>query len=146
MDEKNILNLYISTLKAISIISTHCHWTTSKTNDNFFGNHLMFERIYKESLDNLDQAAEKVIGVFGLDHFDYDLQTSYLNKLLNKYSSIKEEPVKMLIQVISDFIKLSTSIYKYLDENKKMTLGFDDMICAISNTNESFLYLLKQSE
>jgi DNA-binding ferritin-like protein len=142
-EEKRILNLYISTLKAISLIATHCHWTVKQK--TFFGDHLMFERIYKSSLENLDEAAEKVIGVFGLDNFDYDLQTSFLTKILNKYSPMKTDPISMLIAIVSDFIKLSVSLYDFLDKNKKLTLGFDDMLCAISNTSEGFLYLLKQT-
>lgn len=75
--------LYVATLKALALIHQHNHWTTK--GEMFYGDHLLFERLYNSTLENLDLAAEKFIGVFSDECLNYDLQTELLHKVLLKY-------------------------------------------------------------
>jgi DNA-binding ferritin-like protein len=135
--------LYIATLKALSLIHQHSHWTTKGV--AFYGEHLLFERVYKSALENLDLAAEKFIGVFGDQCLDYDLQTELLSKVLSKYSNLEGSPVQMSQEVEKDFLKFSKDTYNCFEEEGKLTLGLDDMIMAIASDREGALYLLQQS-
>ena len=42
---ERLANLYTATLRAIYHVETFCHWTTKGL--GFYGNHLLFERLYK---------------------------------------------------------------------------------------------------
>ena len=135
--------LYIATLKALYLIEQHCHWTT-KGND-FYGDHLMFQRLYESAQEDVDLAAEKFIGVFGLECLDYTMQADLLNKVLLKYKDI-EDPVSCCLKIEQDFIKFSQSAYDCFKEEETMTLGLDDMVMSIASSREESVYLLKQAQ
>lgn len=134
--------LYVATLKAISLIHQHSHWTTK--GDPFYGNHLLFERIYKSALEDLDLAAEKFIGLFGEDCLDYQLQADLLHKVLLKYKDSEGEPLAMSLAIEKDFLKFSKDAYNCFEEEGKLTLGLDDMVMAIASNREGAVYLLQQ--
>jgi len=135
--------LYVATLKALSLIHQHNHWTTKGV--SFYGEHLLFERLYKSTLENLDLAAEKFIGVFGDQCLSYDLQTELLNKVLLKYRNLEGSPIQMSLEAEKDFLKFSKDAYNCFEEEGKLTLGLDDMIMAIASDREGAVYLLQQS-
>lgn len=134
--------LYVASLKAIVQIHQHNHWTTK--GENFYGDHLLFSKIYDSALEDLDLAAEKFIGIFSTDCLDYDMQTDLLNKILNKYSSLTHNHVEMSLAIERDFLKMSQSAYKYFESENKLTLGLDDMIASIASNREEAVYLLSQ--
>jgi len=134
--------LYIATLKAISLIHQQNHWVSK--GKNFYGNHLLFERLYKSSQEDLDSAAEKFIGLFGDDCLNYDLQIELLTKVLSKYKNLEGSNVAMSIAIEKDFIKLSQEAYKLFRDVNQMSLGLDDLIMSISSNREEAIYLLQQ--
>lgn len=140
---KKVANLYIATLKAIALVSQHSHWKSS--GDDFYGNHLMLERIYETTLESLDLMAEKFIGILGMDFLSYQLQNELLNKVLFKYSQLENKPVEMTLAIEKDFIKLSNSVYDTFKNENKLTLGLDDALMSISSSAEEAAYLLQQT-
>lgn len=138
-----VASLYIATLKSIALIHQHNHWTTRGV--AFYGDHLLFERLYNSALEDLDLAAEKFIGVFGDDVISYDMQTELLNKVLSKYSKLEGSPLEMSLAIEKEFLQFSTAAYDCFEAEEKMTLGLDDMIMAIASNREESVYLLQQS-
>jgi DNA-binding ferritin-like protein len=138
-----ICALYVASLKAIALIHQHNHWTAKGI--AFYGNHLMYERVYNDTLKNLDAAAEKFIGLFGAPCLDYELQANLLRQVLLKYESLESDPVQMGLQVEKDFLKFSQDAYNCFEEEGKLTLGLDDMIMEIASKREEVCYLLQQT-
>ena len=138
-----IAALYIAALKAMALVHQHNHWTTKGS--EFYGSHLLFERLYKSTLENLDLAAEKFMGVFGDKCLDYDLQTSLLSRVLSKYSNLEGSPARMSLAVEKDFITFSKLAYNTFEDEGRLTLGIDDMLMAISSQREESVYLLQQT-
>jgi len=134
--------LYIASLKAIALIHQHSHWTTK--GNSFYGDHLLFERIYNSALENLDLAAEKFMGLFGPDCLHYVLQTDLLNKVLLKYKGLEGEPLEMSLTIEKDFLKFSQDAYNCFKDEGKLSLGLDDMVMAIASKREEAIYLLTQ--
>lgn len=135
--------LYIASLKAIAQIHQHNHWTVN--GDNFYELHLLFERLYDATLENLDMAAEEFIGLFGEECLNYSLQAEFLNKVLLKYNDMVDDPVAMSLKVEKDFITFSKEAYNCFEAEGKLSLGLDDMIMSIAKKHEEALYLLQQS-
>ena len=134
--------LNIATLKAIALIHQHSHWTTKGA--PFYGDHLLFERLYNSALKDLDLAAEKFMGLFGEEVLDYDLQTKLLHEVLSKYSDLEGSPAQMSVSIEKDFLKFSKDAYNSFEEEGHLTLGLDDMIMAIASSREESCYLLQQ--
>ena len=138
-----IAGLYVATLRAISIIHQQNHWTAKGS--DFYGNHLLFERIYKSSVENIDSAAEKFMGLFGPEFLSYEFQSDILSKLLLTYKSLSKDHLELSLAVERDFAKLSKDVYNYFEAEGELTLGLDDMIMAIANEREEAIYLLQQA-
>lgn len=137
-----LANLYVATLRAIYLVMQQCHWMTSGI--AFYGNHLLFERLYKATADHADLAAEKMIGLFGNDGLDIDLQVEYLNKLLAKYSG-GGTSLEVALRMEKDFLAFSKQAYNTFEQEGEMTLGLDDMLMEIASKHEEACYLLKQA-
>jgi DNA-binding ferritin-like protein len=138
-----IAALYVATLKSLALISQHSHWTTRGM--TFYGDHLLFERIYNDVLKTLDSAAEKFIGLLGDTCLSYDLQADLLHKVLHKYGSLEGSPVQMLLVAEREFLNFSKAVNKAFIEEDKMTLGLEDMLQEIASKHEEFCYLLQQT-
>jgi DNA-binding ferritin-like protein len=141
-DLNKLANLYIATLRGIYLVLQHCHWLSQGS--NFYGNHLLFERLYKSAADHSDLAAEKMIGLFGAEMFDVELQSEYLNKLLTKYSGT-ENCVETALRMERDFLAFSKQAYDAFEQEGEMTLGLDDMLMNIASKHEETIYLLQQA-
>jgi DNA-binding ferritin-like protein len=135
--------LYVASLKALALVHQHNHWTTKGV--AFYGDHLLFERLYNDTLKLLDLAAEKFVGLLGDSVLGYELQADLLHKVLLKYNNLEGSPVQMSLEAVRDFLKFSKDAYNCFEEEGKMTLGLDDMIMEIASKNEEFVYLLQQS-
>jgi len=138
-----IAGLYLATLKAIYLIHQHSHWTTKGS--NFYGNHLLFQRLYEAAQESADLAAEKFLGLLGEDALDFKFQSDLLHKILTKFEKFSDEPTEMSLAAEKEFIKLSKEAYDAFEEEGVMTLGLDDMIMAIASKSEEAVYLLQQS-
>ena len=135
--------LYVASLKAMALIHQQSHWTTR--GESFYGDHLLFEKLYNSALEDLDLAAEKFIGLFGLECLNYELQVKFLSDVLSRYKKLSGSPLELSLAIEKDFIKFSKDAYDCFEKEQTMTLGLDDMIMSISSNREKSLYLLKQA-
>lgn len=136
--------LYVATLKAIYLIHQQNHWLT-KGND-FYGDHLLFQRIYESAQEDVDGAAEKMVALFGDECLDYTLQADLLNKVLLKYSDLCDDPIACSLAIEQDFIKFSKVAYDHFEKEGVMTLGLDDFIMATASSREESVYLLTRAQ
>ncbi len=135
--------LYVAALRALALINQFSHWTNKGI--SFFGNHLMYEKLYNSALEDADLAAEKFVGIFGAECLDYQLQTELINKCLSKYNNFDTEPGARSLKAERDFIKFSKDAYECFEREGRLTLGLDDMIMAISSKREESVYHLQQT-
>lgn len=142
MNVVNFAALYIANLRAIYLIHQNNHWLAS--GDNFYGNHLLFEKIYKSAQDNADAAAERFIGLFGSECANYSLQVKLIHQIMTKYSKSENSPAEQSLAAEKDFIKISDEFYDFLDKQGKMSAGLDDLILSISSEREEAIYFLSR--
>jgi DNA-binding ferritin-like protein len=145
-----IMATYVAFLRALSIIHQQNHWQCS--GPTFFGNHLLFERLYNSSVELLDAAAEKAVGLFESEAIDMSNQMPVIQKLCEKYSYKNFESeftaeafLKSSLEAEQDFIKFSKSIYDSLKESGNLSLGLDDLLMSTASKAEEAVYLLKQA-
>lgn len=136
---------YCATLRGLAIIHQQAHWVTKST--SFYGDHLLYDRIYNDTLDHIDQVAEKTVGVFDKECMDLSTHIKtcqdFINTVLEKdYADNMERG----LTAEKMFLDYSKKLYDYLKESGDMTLGIDDMIMSIANKHEEFVYLLKQAQ
>lgn len=134
----------VATLKAISIIHQHNHWTAKGS--MFYERHLLFERLYDLAIEDLDLVAEKFVGLYGKEFLDFKNQNLLLATVLKRYESFHtDEVIEMSLAIETDCISLLDEFSKTLIEEKSITLGVNDLLGAVANNRETACYLLKQS-
>jgi len=131
---------YIALIRTVYLVHQNHHWITS--GENFYGNHLLFERIYKSAAEDADLAAEKMIGLFGTEVMDLHMQAQMIGKTLEDFST--GNPVGTSLEAEKKFLDFSEKFYHVLDREDKLTLGLDDMLMAIASNREGAVYLLQQ--
>lgn len=135
--------MYVALLQGMSIIHQNAHWLTK--GNNFYGDHLLFMRIYESAQENLDSASEKFIGTLGEECLDLTHHTELLNKVLSKYNKSTDDFAKRSLAIEEEFLKFSDFTYDCFEKAGKLTLGIDDLLCAVYSKREESIYLLKQS-
>lgn len=141
-DLTELMSCYVAFLRVIYFIHQNNHWISKGT--NFYGNHLLFQRIYESAQTDADLAAEKVVGLFGEECLDFNLQKTLINKLLELKK--EDDTIKSSLEIEKKFLAFSKKVYGILEKSNKMTLGLDDMLMAIASKREESVYLLQQSE
>lgn len=137
----SLLNGYIAMLRVLYIVYQHGHWKCK--GPAFYGNHLLFERIYKDVRKLADGAAEKLIGIYGNDALTHSKQVDLIAKMYSNYGG--DDHFENAIEATEAFLSLSEDMYNRLKEMEELTLGMDDMIMANASEAEEYLYLLKQA-
>ncbi len=136
------LTLVLAVLRAQYLSYQTSHWQV--VSGTFYGNHLLFERLYKSVQDQVDQLAEKLVGYLGGEAVDLLPQMKHMLGCVIRwgaYSShhkrgiASEAELQAVVQEAYDAIKVAGT----------MTLGLDDWLMATANQHEENTYLLQQS-
>lgn len=135
-----LLSEYVGMLRGLAIIHQTSHWLCR--GDTYYEKHLLFERLYNSVSEDLDLAAEKLIGVFGVKFLDPQEHVEYAKKLVDEYNE-KDFTERGLAAEVA-FLTFSEELYEKIKESGDMSLGLDDMIMSIASNHEENIYLLKQ--
>jgi DNA-binding ferritin-like protein len=141
------LTYHIAWLRVLSIWFQHAHWATKGS--TFYGDHLLFERIYGEIAGEIDGLAEKAVGLTGPDAVDTHTACKLIGEMLASYPSPSRASEATMIAatglaIVKDYMHTVEETYKGLKESGSLTLGLDDLLMALHNKLEGFVYLLKQ--
>ncbi len=135
-----LMSEYVTFLRGLSMVHQNNHWETS--GNSFYGNHLLFQRIYEGISEIVDEAAERTIGVFD------SIEQGDISLIINKYkvnSNEQDAYIKSSLEAEQDFQALARKVYLALKASSTLTLGLDDMIMSHSSISEVHTYLLKQA-
>lgn len=118
------------------------HWQTR--GGHFYGNHLLFERLYGSVTDHTDTLAEKMVGSYGagaVDGLDLGAKFESFIKRWHEVDCLHRRGL-MSEQDLQDVTK---SVYEALGDMGELSLGMDDFLMAMANDHETNIYLLRQT-
>jgi len=141
------LSVALVHLKYLAAVHQNHHWVTK--GDPFYGDHLLFQRVYSATIEDIDTLAEKSIGLGSTANVDLVLVTSQLMKLVKGYGMTTTLPSPSELAKRSylsemNFIKVMAHLAEHLKECGLMTRGLDNMLQGIEDRHEGHVYLLKQ--
>lgn len=131
----------LALIRAQYLMYQECHWTTS--GPEYYGNHLLFQRLYESVQDEADGFAEKMIGLCAKGSVDPSAvmrKTLYWHERWMSKEDLHERGWASEL----DFQKVIHDLYEVLDKNDLKTMGLDDMMMAMSSNHETHQYLLRQ--
>lgn len=114
-----------------------CHWQTQGA--NYYADHLLFERLYKDALEEIDSVAERSIGICQ-DIQVVDIFES-VQRLSEKSKAVESDMIQYSIKLEENFVAMLEELDK-----KDISTGTRDLINGIANKHEEHLYLLRQRQ
>lgn len=141
------LSVLLVHLKFLSAVHQNHHWITK--GEPFYGDHLLFQRLYECVTGEIDAVAEKAIGLGSTANVDLVLQTSQCFKLIQGYGMTTTIPqptelAKRSYLAEMNFIKVASHLVGHMKECSTLTRGLDNLIAGIEDKHEGNVYLLKQ--
>lgn len=139
-------------LRALADIHQSHHWLTY--GDTYYADHLLFQRLYEETSEEIDGVAEKAVGTGSpLDKMHPGLQASVIAYIVKKYcgdgvvSGEVENPKSYLeVSLLAEtqFVECMSEVARVMKEKGELSRGVDNMMAGIEDKHESHLYLLRQ--
>lgn len=141
VEVKHLLSHILAALRAQYMLYQTLHWQAK--GPTYYGNHLLFQRLYESVQGEIDQAAEKLVGYTGGDSVNLPAQLSLVQVYCSRWCEI-EDPFARGLQAEKDLQKLLKFSYDKLKATNSLTLGLDDWLMATSSAHETNEYLLQQ--
>lgn len=131
-------------LQAKIEFSHYAHWISK--GENYFADHLLFERIYNESQEDPDPLAEKLIGTLGQESETKLVDPIPTLKIsLQILEQFQSEDLPNSLQQISQYLlEQIDSLYHTLEQQNLLSLGLDDFLMQLHDKHETHSYLLQQ--
>ena len=117
------------------------HWQSN--GPNYYGNHLLFQRLYEGVGEEIDTLAEKLVGYFGEDAVDQSTLIEKTQYWIDKWNKTKDI-VERGLESEKDLQKALSYAYNKLKAQDDMSLGLDDFLMTVADAHETNLYLLGQ--
>lgn len=138
-------------LRMLAMAHQTAHWQARGS--TYYGDHLLFERLYTESTPFVDAVAERLIGLTGdpgkVSLCDQIASMYALTKVWEKvHGGAKAPPPSDLVDIALKGELLLTKGVAFLKKEIQaagaLTEGLDDLLQAIASKHEEFVYLLRQ--
>lgn len=130
-------------LRALRMVHHNAHWTYY--GDTFYGDHLLFQRLYEEVDDEIDVVAEKIVPMYGPEAVNSINQAGRVFKFVAEWSQESDGCVCKRSLLAEEHLQpFLETLYEFLDDAGTLTLGLDDYIMSLASTHETHLYLLRQ--
>jgi DNA-binding ferritin-like protein len=142
------LGVLVASMRAAAMVHQSHHWQTR--GDTFYGDHLLYERLYNDSLDLIDRVAERAVGAGHRLLVHPVVQASQVGALVKFFSGdIQTDPGPDQYAVTSFLTELYLlSIlglaYKSLEATAMLSNGTDNLLQDVADKHEEFVYLLRQ--
>jgi len=127
-------------LRALYMIHQNAHWLAKGV--PYYGDHLLFQRLYETVSEEVDSVAERLVGVFGKD-LQTDQQLTLMGHYVAELMPI-EDHIARSYQAEQRFQALLQEAMATLEKENALTLGLSDLLPAIASTHETHLYLLSR--
>jgi len=118
------------------------HWQAK--GDDYYGNHLLFQRLYEGMQEEIDTLAEKIVGYFGEEQVENTIISEKMESWLQKWNETRDL-MDRAIQTEQDMQNVFKAAYEKLKDANDISLGLDDFLMATANAHETNLYLLQQA-
>lgn len=133
-------------LRALAMVHQTHHWCTH--GDSYYGDHLLFERLYNGVSEEIDGIGERAVGMGGMQFIrNLNAQAAGVQRVVGLLSNLVESPnayVESSLEAEQLFASCTTVIVAKMKETGLLTRGVDNLIAGVEDKHESHRYLLQQ--
>lgn len=134
----------LSFMRALAHIHQTHHWQTGGPTS--YSDHLLFERLYNESLEPIDQVAERIVGSTDPEGVKAHQQIDWMHQLVklicaeDATSDSSEQKVQHSLRGEALFLNVLAACL----ESQSWSPGTHNLLEGVADKHEVFTYLLKQ--
>ena len=136
------LKVLLASLRAAHWVHWTGHWQSKHS--NFYGDHLLLERVYTGIVEEIDNLAEKTVALYDGQAVDPIEQIDLTKTIVDEFCANETDPTKRSLQVEGYLQSLFQEVFDYLESQDRLPLGLNDYISSTANNHETYLYLLRQ--
>lgn len=143
------LSVLLVWVRALNLIHQENHWIAQ--GDPFYGDHLLFDRLYTSTNEEIDKVAEKAVGIADASAVELERQLVTVCKIVssfrNDYVAVIPNQTHLAtrsLQAEMKFLEVVDELKSSLASKQRLTTGVDNMICDLADAHEGNVYLLKQ--
>lgn len=137
---KYLVQETLALLRALSWLHQTLHWKSRGENYHF---HLLYERLYNNTIEEIDQFAEKLVGLYGNDAMNSVEQITMSQQWLQGWEN---DNLETAIKAELEFQHMLFLTYTTLKQAGELTLGMDDLLMTLAGNHDSHLYLLRNKD
>jgi hypothetical protein len=138
---KGALFQLLALLRAQAFLYQTAHWQVH--GDHFYGNHLLFERLYEGLGPQIDELAEKMVGYLGPEAVNPEPAAQLMTGWIAKWGH-GDDPFFTAFKAEEDCQRVIKGAYDAIEASGLMTLGLDDWLMATASAHEENQYLIQQ--
>jgi DNA-binding ferritin-like protein len=139
-ESRDALSELVACLSLLRMQYQLAHWQA--TGSSAYGDHLLFQRLYESIVSEIDELAEKAVGVFEATLTLSD-QLNIMQQALKGMPAHSSHLEACYLQE-TRLMAMVEEVYNFLDEAECLSLGLDDFLAALASSHETNLYLLQQ--
>ncbi len=141
------LSIILVHLRFLALTHQTNHWTCK--GDSYYGDHLLFERLYESAIKDIDSVAEKAVGLGNETNVNLNLQAIQLNRLVQGIGLTSTIPqpnalASNSLAVEKTFLQVLEYLTRSLKEHQMSSLGLENLLSDMADAHEKHMYLLKQ--
>jgi DNA-binding ferritin-like protein len=144
LGEPSPLVALLGVLQAASLLHQTHHWSTR--GPVYYADHLLFERLYNESQEFIDQVAERAVGL-GEPFISAINQARDVLSHVGQFGGSSKSPEKMVTSSLKAELACLAWIKSAIDRmtaSGTLTPGVSNLLEGIADKHETFVYLLRQ--
>lgn len=139
---QTMLRDLLAYLRAMHFVHWTTHWQVK--GDPYYGDHLLFQRMYEAMPEEIDTLAEKIVADFGPEAVAAPDQVVHMAAEVDLLYEEDTDPIERALameQALQDDLK---DIFDTLEKQGAMSLGMEDFLAALASAHETNIYLLRQ--
>lgn len=130
-------------LRAAYLVHQQAHWESR--GPHYYGDHLLYERLYTSSQEDADELAERIAGLMGSEALSIHGQWGEMLEDETLLGIIQiQDTYERSLRIEEHALFLLEEAYHTLSDTEDMTLGLDDLLMSLCSNRETSLYLLRQ--
>lgn len=141
-----IMGVLLSMLRAEAVVHQTHHWQTR--GQNYYGDHLLFDRLYGDANGLIDSWAERTVGVGGIEYVGPVIQMAHQAVLVAyaqpEAQEAQEDFPECSLAVVRLVLLLIEVVRADLAAIGALTSGTENLLQGIADKHEEFAYLLTQ--
>ena len=134
---------FLAVTEGLQTLHRSHHWQTK--GENFYGDHLLYQRLYEAILPEIDLIGEKLIGVSqDVSLTNYFKRVKAMEMLLKAVTHSDQPYIVVSHDAELTYVRMGGELMDQLEQAGLLTRGLEQMLGNVLDKHEEHIYLLEQ--